>query len=527
VHDHVCDDAALLRHEEFLLYPTFAELGVPSGLIDALAARGIDQPFEIQALTIPDALAGRDVCGRAPTGSGKTIAFGVPLLARLTRAAKRRPTGLILAPTRELAAQISRELAPLAAACSRRVFTVYGGVGDAQQRRELARGVDLLVACPGRLNDLVRQGAVTLDAVEIVVVDEADRMSDMGFLPDVRRLLDLTPDDRQTLLFSATLDGAVGVLVRRYQSAPVSHEITDDNGDDASNAVHVFWNVDTLDRTQVATSLVPIAGPTIVFCRTRRGADRLAKNLGRNGLRTDALHGGRSQNQRDRALAAFAGGTVDALVATDVAARGIHVDGVACVVHFDTAEDEKAYLHRSGRTARAGATGLVVSFVPPADRRVVTRMQRALEIDVPITAPDVEAITTFAQPVEGKRVHPEPVGTASTASAPLSHTGRSRSRQRASARPPARGREKKHQRTSRSNASAANQKRVGMAQGTVKFFNSEKGYGFITREQGEDVFVHFSNIAGDGYKTLNEGQRVEFDVARGKKGDEAQNVRAL
>ena len=515
-----------LRHEEFPLFPTFDELGVPSPLVAALAASGVDQPFAVQALTIPDVLAGRDVCGRAPTGAGKTIAFGAPLLARLSRAAKRRPTGLILAPTRELAAQISRELAPLAAACSRRVCEVYGGVGDAQQRRQLGRGVDLLVACPGRLCDLLRQGVLTLDAVEVVVVDEADRMSDMGFLPDVRRILDLTPTNRQTLLFSATLDGAVGVLSRRYQSTPVLHEIADHTSDDSGKAVHVFWNVDALDRTQVATNLVPIAGPTIVFCRTRRGADRLAKNLGRNGVRTDALHGGRSQNQRNRALAAFADGRVDALVATDVAARGIHVDGVACVVHFDTPEDEKAYLHRSGRTARAGATGVVVSFVPPADRRVVARMQRALDIDVPITAPDVEALTTLTQAVDVLDVQPQPGDAVRAASASLSHAGRSRARQRDSARPPTWRREK-HQPTRRSNGSAANQKRVVMAQGTVKFFNNEKGYGFITREQGEDVFVHFSAISGDGFKTLDEGQRVEFDVARGKKGDEAQNVRVL
>jgi len=463
---------------------TFADLGVPEHLVAALAVRGIEKPFEVQALTIPDALAGRDVCGRAPTGSGKTIAFGVPLLARISRADKRRPTALILAPTRELAAQISRDLAPLAEACGRRVHTVYGGASEAVQRRELNRGIDVLVACPGRLVDLLRQGALTLDAVEVVVVDEADRMSDMGFLPDVQRILDLTPSTRQAMLFSATLDGAVGVLSRKYQTAPVRHDAAGSDTERASNAEHVFWTVDGPQRTDVATNLVPVAGPTIVFCRTRRGADRLAKQLGRNGVRTDAIHGGRSQNQRDRALKAFATGGVDALVATDVAARGIHVDGVACVVHFDTPEDEKAYLHRSGRTARAGATGIVVSFVSPSDRKTVTRMKRVLDLRAPITAPDVGALARRpASPVQ------------------------SRSR----TAPP----------------SARNKKRVVMAQGTVKFFNAEKGYGFISREQGDDVFVHFSNIAGEGFKTLDEGQRVEFDVARGKKGDEAQNVRAL
>jgi superfamily II DNA/RNA helicase len=486
------------------LFSTFAELGVPSPLVDALAARGIEQPFEVQALTIPDAIAGRDVCGRAPTGAGKTIAFGVPLLARISRAAKRRPTALILAPTRELAAQITRDLAPLAGACARRVAAVYGGVGDAQQHRQLGRGVDVLVACPGRLGDLLRQGALTLDAIEVVVVDEADRMADMGFLPDVRRILDLTPPARQTLLFSATLDGAVGVLSRNYQNAPVSHEVADGGSNHVSNAVHVFWTVDGPQRTDVATTLVPVAGPTIVFCRTRRGADRLAKQLGRNGVRTDAIHGGRSQNQRDRALAAFASGGIDALVATDVAARGIHVDGVACVVHFDTPEDEKAYLHRSGRTARAGASGLVVSFVPHADRRQVARMQRALDMSVPVTSPDVDSIASALRHGgnNGVRVPPPGAGPAE------SREKRSRTRQRASLRPPA----------TRQGAGTA---------GTVKFFNAGKGYGFIAREHGEDVFVHFSNIVGDGYKTLNEGQVVQFDVVRGKKGEEAQSVRPL
>ena len=508
------------------MFPTFAELGVPDQLVAALAARGIDRPFDVQARTIPDALTGRDVCGRAPTGAGKTIAFGVPVLARIGRAAQRRPTGLILAPTRELAAQISRELSPLAQACSLRVAAVYGGVGEAAQRHALARGVDVLVACPGRLGDLLRQRALTLDGVEVVVVDEADRMSDMGFLPDVRRILDLTPTTRQTLLFSATLDGAAGVLSRNYQSAPVSHDIEGQRSDRRSNAVHLFWTIDGPQRTDLAANLVPVAGPTIVFCRTRRGADRLAKQLHRAGIRTEALHGGRSQNQRDRALTAFEVGDVDALVATDVAARGIHVDGVACVVHFDTAADEKAYLHRSGRTARAGAAGFVVSFVPSADRRAVARMQRALDIDVAVTTPNVDVIARPAPRSPGRRVHrpfPETAGAESTSASP---SKRSRVRQSTSHRPPRRP-QKAVKQTSRSTRSATNQKRAVMAQGTVKFFNSEKGYGFISREQGDDLFVHFSSISGDGFKSLDEGQRVEFDIVRGKKGDEAGNVRAL
>ena len=505
---------------------TFADLGVPPRLVAALAERGIDQPFEVQALTIPDAIAGRDVCGRAPTGAGKTIAFGVPLLARIDRAPKRRPTALILAPTRELAEQISRDLAPLAAACARRVGAVYGGTSEAQQRRLLDRGVDVLVACPGRLGDLLRQRALTLDAVEVVVVDEADRMSDMGFLPDVQRILDLTPQTRQTLLFSATLDGAVGVLSRKYQATPVRHEVSA-RPDDAANALHVFWNVDGPQRTDVAVNLVPVAGPTIVFCRTRRGADRLAKQLGHNGIRTDAIHGGRSQNQRNRALAAFADGGVDALVATDVAARGIHVEGVACVVHFDTPEDEKAYVHRSGRTARAGATGIVVSFVSRADRREVTRIQRALAMDAPITSPDVAGLADALRSTP--RRDREPTSATAPAERITKRVGdRTRRARRASSRPESRRQAIEVKTNNRRGLpTIRDQKRAVMATGTVKFFNAEKGYGFISREQGDDIFVHFSNIVGEGYKTLSEGQRVEFDVARGKKGDEAQNVRAL
>ncbi len=376
---------------------SFADLGVPADLSAALAARGITEPFDIQLATIPDALAGRDVCGRAPTGSGKTIAFGVPLLATIERARKRRPRALILAPTRELTAQICRELEPLAAIRGLRVSAVYGGVGYDGQRRSLNRGVDVLIACPGRLGDLLRQDALRLDDVQVVVVDEADRMADMGFLPEVRRLLDRTPSTRQTLLFSATLDGAIAVLTREYQRDPARHDVGAPEPD-GRGAHHVFWRVDGPQRVVVTAELVPAAGPTIVFCRTRRGADRLTTQLERAGVRAVAIHGGRSQGQRDRALAAFKIGKVDALVATDVAARGIHVDGVACVLHFDTPEDGKAYLHRSGRTARAGAAGLVVSLVGKADTRTVSRMQRELEIPAAMTPPDFRAVS-------GRREH--------------------------------------------------------------------------------------------------------------------------
>ena len=374
---------------------SFGDLGVPADLVAALAKGGITQPFDIQAATIPDALAGRDVCGRAPTGSGKTVAFGVPLIARIDKARKRQPTALVLAPTRELTAQICRELEPLAATRGLRVCSVYGGVGYEGQRRQLNRGVDVLVACPGRLADLLRQDALDLEQIQVVVVDEADRMADMGFLPEVRRLLDQTPASRQTMLFSATLDGAIKVLTRDYQQDAVRHDAGAPEPD-GRGAHHVFWRVDGPQRAGVTAELVSAAGPTIVFCRTRRGADRLAAQLEKAGVRAAAIHGGRSQNQRDRALAAFKVGRVEALVATDVAARGIHVDGVACVLHYDTPEDGKAYLHRSGRTARAGAGGLVVSLVGHADTRTVARMQKDLEIPAPMTPPNVAAIANSA-----------------------------------------------------------------------------------------------------------------------------------
>ena len=340
----------------------FASLGIPEGLAGLLEELGFVTPFDVQTATIPDALAGRDIGARAPTGSGKTLAFGLPLLIRVEGAKPRRPRGLVLAPTRELADQIRRELDPIARAGGRSIIAIYGGVGYEPQKRALARGVDVLVACPGRLADLIEQGDVDLGEVEVVVIDEADRMSDMGFLPEVKRLLNRIPDDRQTLLYSATLDGDVGVLVREYQRDPVRYEIGDPEPN-IKDARHLFWRLESNGRVEVASNLIQAAGRTIVFCRTRRGADRVAKQLERAGATAAAIHGSRSQNQRNRALKSFADGKVEALVATDVAARGIHIDGVACVLHFDPPVDDKTYLHRSGRTARAGAQGLVVSFV--------------------------------------------------------------------------------------------------------------------------------------------------------------------
>ncbi len=359
----------------------FSHLGLPAPVVTALAARGIAEAFPIQSMTIPPGLAGKDVCGRAPTGSGKTLAFGLPLALRVSRARPGRPRALVLAPTRELAAQIHDELRTLLGPQGRTVASFYGGVSFIPQLKALRRGVDVAVACPGRLADLVRRGSANLDEVEIVVIDEADRMADMGFLPEVKRLLDQVRPDRQTLLFSATLDGDVDVLVRRYQRSPERCEVVPDAAE-VDTTTHHFVDTTREDRLAKTAELVAEHGSTVVFCRTKHGADRLAKQLQRAGVTAVPIHGGRSQSQRDRALAAFANGRARALVATDVAARGIHVDDIGCVVHFDIAGDHKDYVHRSGRTGRAGAEGVVVSLVTEGDVAKVRQMQKALGMPV-------------------------------------------------------------------------------------------------------------------------------------------------
>ena len=377
---------------------TFAQLGVPDSITRALEARGIIEPFAIQAATIVDALDGRDICGRAPTGSGKTLAFGIPLVATAERAEPRRPRALVLAPTRELAEQICTELRTFAGKV--RIGVIYGGVGYGPQLKALREGVDILVACPGRLEDLLDQGALKLDAVTQVVLDEADRMADMGFMPAVRRLLDRTADQRQTVLFSATLDGDVAKLTRDHQTNPVRHEVGEETPD-ITAATHLFWTVDRHERVDLTAEAIGASWPAIIFCRTRHGADRLAKQLARNEIKAAAIHGGRSQSQRTRALADFMGGRVHALVATDVAARGIHVDGVASVVHYDPPEDHKAYVHRSGRTARAGKDGVVISLVQPEQRKDIRRLQRDIGIDEPVGAPDLDRIRELSPPAVG------------------------------------------------------------------------------------------------------------------------------
>jgi superfamily II DNA/RNA helicase len=373
--------------------PTFASLGVPAPLCDRLDVLGIAEPFPVQAATLPDALAGRDVCGKAPTGSGKTIAFGLPLLARIEKAAPRRPKGLVLVPTRELASQVQDQLLALCWGTKTEVLAIYGGAGMERQMKALGKGVEIVVATPGRLKDLLERGSLRLDDVNLVVIDEADRMADMGFLPEVRRLLDLTNDKRQTMLFSATLDGDVDVLVRNYQTDPAHHEA--ESIEEQGEVTHRFWSVSHGDRIQVATAIVERSWPAIVFSRTRHGAERLSKQLNKAGVRAEAIHGDRSQSQRERALAAFGRGDVHVLVATDVAARGIHVDGVACVLQFDAPATDKDYVHRSGRTGRAGEPGTVITFVTPEKEKDVRKMQRELRRREPIEAATVATAATI------------------------------------------------------------------------------------------------------------------------------------
>jgi len=363
---------------------TLTDLGVPEDLSGVLAARGITSLFPIQKATLPDSLAGKDIAGRAPTGSGKTLAFALAIVVRTRRAKPKRPTALVLVPTRELAAQVAKEIEPLARKRNLRTTTVYGGVGYGEQRQALRRGVDILVACPGRLEDLMEQRELVLDDVQIAVIDEADRMADMGFLPAVKRLLDRTRDDRQTLLYSATLDGDVDVLVKRYQRSPVRHETQEERKGEVH---HVFWRARQDERLRLTADLITTHDTAIVFCRTRHGADRLAKQLKGEGVKAAAIHGSRTQSQRDRALADFKSGRVRALVATDVAARGIHVDQVSCVIHFDPPATDKDYVHRSGRTGRAGYSGKVVSLVAPHQDGDVRAIQKALRFPLRIERP--------------------------------------------------------------------------------------------------------------------------------------------
>ncbi|MEU0531511.1 DEAD/DEAH box helicase [Amycolatopsis tolypomycina] len=358
---------------------TFAELGLPTPLVAALATQGVTEPFPIQAATLPHTLAGRDVLGRGRTGSGKTYGFVLPVLARLaagpTRRKPGRPRALILAPTRELATQIEASILPLARPLGLKATTIFGGVSANPQITRLRDGVDIVVACPGRLADHMRSGHVKLDAVEITVLDEADHMADLGFLPEVRRIMDATPERGQRLLFSATLDNGVDVLVKRFMDDPVLHSVDSAQSPVATMEHHVL-HLEETHRLPVLVDLTAAPGRTLVFTRTKSRAKALTRKLNASGVPAVELHGNLGQNARTRNLEAFSSGTARTLVATDIAARGIHVDDVRLVIHADPPVEHKAYLHRSGRTARAGASGTVVTLMTDAQVRDVRDLTR-------------------------------------------------------------------------------------------------------------------------------------------------------
>jgi superfamily II DNA/RNA helicase len=409
----------------------FAELGVPANLVAVLAAQGIDSAFPIQSATLPDSLAGRDVLGRGRTGSGKTIAFALPLVAGLAASGRNvrqgRPRAVVLLPTRELATQVHETIAPLAKAAGLTTTTVFGGVSQRPQVAALRSGVDILVACPGRLEDLVSQRHCSLEDIEITVLDEADHMADLGFLPGVKRLLDRTPKDGQRLLFSATLDNGVDVLVRRYLVNPITHSVDSDATTELDIEHHVL-TVDEGDKGAVVQELASGLGRTVMFTRTKHHARKLARTLTLAGVPAVDLQGNLAQNARDRNLAAFRSGEVRVLVATDIAARGIHVDDVALVVHVDPPAEHKAYLHRSGRTARAGASGIVVTVMTDAQRSDVAQLTRKAGIKATNVRvrPGAEHVLTLTGP-KADYVTPSKTAVAEPERRPQQRGGRNQS----------------------------------------------------------------------------------------------------
>jgi len=360
----------------------WADLGVDHDIIKSLSERGINEPFPIQELTIPDALKLIDVCGKAKTGSGKTLAFGIPTIQNLAQTDIRAiPRGLILVPTRELATQVSEELNPLCKSKSLTVAAIYGGANIDEQIKNIKEGVDIVVATPGRMIDLLDREEIGLLSLEVVVLDEADRMADMGFLPQVEWILRRVQRKHQTLLFSATLDGVVNTLIQRYQDQPIMHEV-ETKEITVEEMTHRFLHVHERDKVKVAAAIARPVSRTLIFSNTKAGCDRLVKKLLTEGIRAQAIHGDLRQNIREKALARFAEGKLPVLVATDVAARGIHVDGVEVVIHYDPPSDPKTYLHRSGRTARAGTDGLVVTLALWDEELIVKRLQKRVGLDM-------------------------------------------------------------------------------------------------------------------------------------------------
>jgi superfamily II DNA/RNA helicase len=563
---------------------SFAALGVPSNLVEHLKQRGITEAFPIQEAALPDALAGRDVVGKAVTGSGKTLAFGLPLMARLTRARPRKPVALVLVPTRELAAQVQKELAQLTDDHGRRVICIYGGTSYNVARKALNFGVDVVVACPGRLEDMLEQGALDLSSVTTVVVDEADRMADMGFLPCVRRIVGATPRDRHVMLFSATMGPDVKSLVKEFTNDAAIHDVV---GDEAPNDVdHYFWRVAREQRPQITADIVEEYERALVFTRTKHGADRLARQLEERGISAVALHGDRTQAQRERALRSVKNGQVQVLVATDVAARGIHIELLPVVIHYDPPAQATDYLHRSGRTGRAGATGAVISLVGEDVIGQVKRLQKALGLEASIERrEDARAIRLGAvddavaaerlddrggkgrseRPAPRQREHgprgfergarsdrsfsdrgPRPERSATHSRPERSFSDRperaprvERSFADRTPRPERSDRTPRAERVFTDRAPRPDRSSVRSehftkganpargSEAVVSFFNDAKGFGFASDDKGDDLFIHFSNIVGDGFKSLAQGQKITFEETSGPKGREARNVRVV
>jgi superfamily II DNA/RNA helicase len=401
-----------------------------------------------------------------------------------------------LVPTRELASQVHEVIGGLLGHDRKRVVSIFGGTGYRDQVRALHKGVNIVVACPGRLEDLIERGDVFLDDVTTVVLDEADRMADMGFLPAVRRLLDQTAPNRQVLLFSATIGREVESVIRSYQRNPVrvNIEATEEAKGDVA---HHFWKVERAERVAITAKLIQDHGQAFVFCRTKRGADRVVRQLQTQGVRAVPMHGDRTQGQRERALDSFAKGKADALVATDVVARGIHVDALPCVVHFDPPTDHVDYVHRSGRTGRAGHTGTVVSLVTPEQQKDVRGMQQGLGLEPGFLPPFSAPIKPASAPSSGSSKK----GRSSNGTTPRVDLSKGSSKTGAA--------------------------KVRKLKGTVKFFNSARGYGFVEHRGGEDLFVHHSQVEGDARHGIAPGATVEFTIGAGRKGDEAHNVRVL
>ena len=370
----------------------FADLGVSPALTHELRRAGFEEPFEVQRETIPDMMLGRDVCCRAPTGSGKTLAFGIPMIEKLTKSDPYEPKGLILTPTRELAEQITKVLDPLAWGMELRVMSIYGGVSYSKQMNRLKKGVDIVVACPGRLLDLLDREALYLDKVEMVVLDEADRMSDMGFTEPVSKILEECATERHTVMFSATLDDEVAEIRDNYQKDPAIIEVGPKEIS-VDQMEHFFWLMKNTMKSRIASEAIRKTGRGFIFCRTRAGVERVTLEVEDEGLRVTSIHGGMQQKKRERAIQEFADGKTHAIVATDVAARGLDIRGVSCVIHYDPPENGKAFKHRSGRTARAGDSGTVISFVQNPHKGKWTKIQKEVGLNIKFEPPDFRELT--------------------------------------------------------------------------------------------------------------------------------------